>query len=99
MTPLRDKSAVVIGGSSGLGEGTVKALIFEGVRLTAVARGADRPGKLEANVGEGLSKLQGDASFLLIKQVLSLPLSPGSTLVVVLNGAAMLWLAALRRLR
>jgi hypothetical protein len=36
MTSLRGKSAVVIGGSSGVG----KALIPEGVRVTAVARGA-----------------------------------------------------------
>jgi NAD(P)-dependent dehydrogenase (short-subunit alcohol dehydrogenase family) len=137
MTPLRDKSAVVIGGSSGLGEATVKALISEGVRVTAVARGADRLRALEVNVGEGLSTLQGDAadpafverllrelkpdlvvltagitprmgrvdefdwesfseawnvdakaSFLLIKQVLTLPLSPGSTVVLVSSGAA-----------
>jgi NAD(P)-dependent dehydrogenase (short-subunit alcohol dehydrogenase family) len=30
MTPLREKSAVAIGGSSGLGGATVKALISEG---------------------------------------------------------------------
>ena len=42
MTSLRGKSAVVIGGSSGVGEATVKALISEGVRVTAVARGAEK---------------------------------------------------------
>jgi uncharacterized protein YbjT (DUF2867 family) len=40
----------------------VKALISERVRVTAVARGAKRLRALEANVGEGLSRLQGDAT-------------------------------------
>jgi NAD(P)-dependent dehydrogenase (short-subunit alcohol dehydrogenase family) len=62
MTSLRDKSAVVIGGSSGVGEATVKALISEGTRVTAVARGADKLRALEATVGDGLSTLQGDAT-------------------------------------
>jgi NAD(P)-dependent dehydrogenase (short-subunit alcohol dehydrogenase family) len=137
VTSLRGKSAVVIGGSSGVGEATVKALTSEGARVTAVARGADRLRGLEANAGEGLSTLQGDAtdpafverllrelkpdlvvltagvtprmgrvdefdwesftepwnvdvkaSFLLIKQALTLPLSPGSSVVVVSSGAA-----------
>ena len=39
MTSLRGKSAVIVGGSSGVGKATVKALISEGVRVTAVARG------------------------------------------------------------
>ena len=137
MTTLRDKSAVIIGGSSGVGETTVKALISEGARVTAVARGADRLRALAATAGDGLSTLQGDAtdsafveqllrnlkpdlvvltagvtprmgrvdefnwesfseawnvdvkaSFLLIKQALTLPLAPGSTVVVVSSGAA-----------
>jgi NADP-dependent 3-hydroxy acid dehydrogenase YdfG len=59
MTSLRGKSAVVTGGSSGVGKATVKALISEGVRVTAVARGADRLRALEAEVGDGLATLQG----------------------------------------
>jgi NADP-dependent 3-hydroxy acid dehydrogenase YdfG len=137
MTSLRGKSAVVIGGSSGVGKATVKALISEGVRVTAVARGADRLHALKTEVGDGLETLQGDAtdpafaerllrelrpdlvvlaagvtpqmgrvdefdwesfsgawngdvkaSFLLVKQALTLPLRPGSTVVLVSSGAA-----------
>jgi len=137
MTSLRGKSAVVTGGSSGVGKATVKALISEGVRVTAVARGADRLRALEAEVGDGLATLQGDtadpafaerllrelrpdlvvlaagitprmgrldefdwesfsetwngdlkASFHLMKEALTLPLRPGSTVVVVSSGAA-----------
>jgi NAD(P)-dependent dehydrogenase (short-subunit alcohol dehydrogenase family) len=62
MTSLRGKSAVVTGGSSGVGKATVRALISEGARVTAVARGADRLRALEAEVGDGLATLQGDAA-------------------------------------
>jgi NADP-dependent 3-hydroxy acid dehydrogenase YdfG len=55
MTSLRGKTALVTGGSSGVGKATVKALISEGVRVTAVARGADRLRALEAEVGDGLA--------------------------------------------
>jgi NADP-dependent 3-hydroxy acid dehydrogenase YdfG len=137
MTSLRGKMAVVIGGSSGVGKATVKALISEGIRVTAVARGADRLRALKTEVGDGLATLQGDAtdpafaerllreprpdlvvlaagvtpqmgrvdefdwesfsaawngdvkaSFLLVKQALTLPLRPGSTVVIVSSGAA-----------
>jgi NAD(P)-dependent dehydrogenase (short-subunit alcohol dehydrogenase family) len=137
MTSLRGKSAVVAGGSSGVGKATVKALISEGVRVAAVGRGADRLRALELEVGAGLATHQGDvtdpafterllrglkpdllvlsagvtprmgrvdeldwdsfseawnvdvkASFLLVKQALTLPLAPGSTIVMVSSGAA-----------
>jgi NADP-dependent 3-hydroxy acid dehydrogenase YdfG len=137
MTSLRGKSAVVIGGSSGVGKATVKALISEGVHVTAVARDADRLRTLKTEVGDRLATLQGDAtdpafaerllheispdlvvlaagvtpkmgrvdefdwesfseawngdlkaSFLLVKQALTLPLRPGSTVVLVSSGAA-----------
>jgi NAD(P)-dependent dehydrogenase (short-subunit alcohol dehydrogenase family) len=137
MTSLRGKIALVIGGSSGVGKATVQALIGEGVRVTAVARGAERLRALAAEVGDGVATLRGDAadrsfaerllpelrpdlvvhaagvtppmgyldeldwdafsetwngdlkaSFLLVKQALTLPLSPGSTVVLVSSGAA-----------
>ena len=137
MTSLRGKSAVIVGGSSGVGKATVKALISEGVRVTAVARGEDRLRVLEAQVRDGLATLHGDATdpafverlfrelrpdlvvltagvtprmdrvdefdwesfseawnmdvkaaFLLVKQALTLPLAPGSIVVVVSSGAA-----------
>ena len=53
---------MVTGGSSGVGKATVKALMSEGVRVTAVARGADRLRALAAEVGDGLTTLEGDAA-------------------------------------
>jgi len=137
MTSLRGKSVVVVGGSSGVGKATVKALIAEGAHVTALARGADKLSALEAELGDGLATLRGDAtdpalaervlrelrpdrvvlaagitprmgrvdeldwesfsetwngdlkaSFLFIKQALSIPLAPGSSVVLVSSGAA-----------
>jgi NAD(P)-dependent dehydrogenase (short-subunit alcohol dehydrogenase family) len=137
MTSLRGKRAVVVGGSSGVGKATVKALISEGVRVTAVARGEDRLRALEAEVRDGLATLHGDATdpafverlfrelrpdlvvltagvtprmdrvdefdwesfsetwnvdvkaaFLLVKQAFTLPLDPGSIVIIVSSGAA-----------
>jgi len=62
MTSLQGKTALVTGGSSGVGKATVKVLISEGVRVTAVARGADRLRALEAEVGDGLATIQGDTA-------------------------------------
>jgi NAD(P)-dependent dehydrogenase (short-subunit alcohol dehydrogenase family) len=137
MTSLRGKNAVVIGGSSGVGKATVKALLAEGARVTAVARDRERLRALKEEVHDGAARRQGDAtdpvfverlirelrpdlvvltagitprmgrvdefdwesfseawnvdvkaSFLLVKQALTLPLHPGSTVVLVSSGAA-----------
>lgn len=58
MTSLQGKRAVVVGGSSGIGKATVKALLADGVRVTVVARGADA---LRA-LGPEVATLQGDAT-------------------------------------
>src|SRR5262245_17347594 len=136
MTSLQGKSAVVIGGSSGVGKATVKALLSSKVRVTAVARGADRLRALATELS-GIATVRGDAadpafserlvrelrpdlvvlaagvtprmgrvdeldwesfseawngdlkaSFHLVKQALTVPLSPGSTVVLVSSGAA-----------
>lgn len=128
---------MVTGGSSGVGKATVRALISEGVRVTAIARSADKLQALEAEIGDGIATLRGDASdpalaervlrelrpdlvvlaagvtprmgtfdeldwesfsepwngdlkssFHFLKQALTLPLRPGSTMVVVSSGAA-----------
>ncbi len=48
---LKDKIAVVTGGSRGLGLGLVEALVAEGARVTVVARGADALESVRARLG------------------------------------------------
>jgi NAD(P)-dependent dehydrogenase (short-subunit alcohol dehydrogenase family) len=48
---LRDKSAVVIGGSRGLGLGLVEALVAHGAKVTVVARGAAALESVRARLG------------------------------------------------
>src|SRR3989475_7381983 len=62
MTSLRGKVAVVSGASSGVGKATVQALVGEGVRVTAVARGGDGLRALRAEAGAGVETVQADAS-------------------------------------
>jgi NAD(P)-dependent dehydrogenase (short-subunit alcohol dehydrogenase family) len=136
MTNLRGKTALVVGGSSGVGRATVKALWAAGARVTAVARGTEKLATLAAET-EGLATLSGDAtdpalaerllrelrpdllvlstgitplmgrideldwqsfsevwnadlkaSFHFVQTALTLPLAPGSSIVIVSSGAA-----------
>jgi NAD(P)-dependent dehydrogenase (short-subunit alcohol dehydrogenase family) len=48
---LKDKTAVVTGGSRGLGLGLVEALVAEGVRVTVVARGVDALNDVKVRLG------------------------------------------------
>jgi NAD(P)-dependent dehydrogenase (short-subunit alcohol dehydrogenase family) len=48
---LRDKSAVVTGGSRGLGLGLVEALVAHGAKVTVVARGAEALDSVRAQLG------------------------------------------------
>jgi NAD(P)-dependent dehydrogenase (short-subunit alcohol dehydrogenase family) len=48
---LRDKSAVVTGGSRGLGLGLVEALVAEGAKVTVVARGTEALEAVKARLG------------------------------------------------
>jgi NAD(P)-dependent dehydrogenase (short-subunit alcohol dehydrogenase family) len=48
---LRDKSAVVTGGSRGLGLGLVEALVAHGAKVTVVARGAVALESVRARLG------------------------------------------------
>lgn len=48
---LKDKSAVVTGGSRGLGLGLVEALVAEGAKVTVVARRADALEAVKARLG------------------------------------------------
>jgi NAD(P)-dependent dehydrogenase (short-subunit alcohol dehydrogenase family) len=48
---LKDKSAVVTGGSRGLGLGLVEALVAHGARVTVVARSAEALDSVRARLG------------------------------------------------
>lgn len=48
---LKDKSAVVTGGSRGLGLGLVEALVAEGAKVTVVARSTDSLKAIKARLG------------------------------------------------
>jgi NAD(P)-dependent dehydrogenase (short-subunit alcohol dehydrogenase family) len=63
MTTLNGRNAVVLGGSSGVGKAVVSALVAERVRVTAVARGAERLQRLRSALGDAqLDIVQGDAA-------------------------------------
>jgi NAD(P)-dependent dehydrogenase (short-subunit alcohol dehydrogenase family) len=62
MNPLQDKSAVVIGASSGVGLATVKRLVSEGVSVVAVARGREGLSALSARFGGAVRTVQADAT-------------------------------------
>jgi NAD(P)-dependent dehydrogenase (short-subunit alcohol dehydrogenase family) len=62
MTTLRGKTAIVTGASSGVGRATVKALVSEGVRVAAVARGAAGLAELRSELSDGVETFPGDAA-------------------------------------
>ena len=62
MKSLKDKSAVVIGASSGVGLATVKRLVFEGASVVAVARGRDGLDAVAAAFDGAVQTVQADAT-------------------------------------
>jgi NAD(P)-dependent dehydrogenase (short-subunit alcohol dehydrogenase family) len=62
MSHFEGKTAVVIGGSSGVGRATVRKLLLAGARVTAVARGAEKLRALQAEGNGTLQTIQGDAT-------------------------------------
>lgn len=62
MTPLRDKAALVIGASSGVGRATVKALLAGGASVVAVARGAEALNALAAETDRPIHTVAADAA-------------------------------------
>ena len=86
MEPLRGKTAIVTGATSGVGKATVKALIAEGARVTAVARGAEGLDRLRSEVQNGLETFRADASDPAIAERLLREFRPD--LVVLAAGAA-----------
>lgn len=85
MTSLRGKTALVVGASAGVGKATAKALVREGARVTAVARGTEGLAALRAEVPEGLSTVQADASDPVTAERLLRELKPE---LLVLSGGA-----------
>lgn len=59
---LLSKTAVVIGASSGVGKATVRTLLADGVRVTAVARTAEALAALKSELGSGLETVRADAA-------------------------------------
>ena len=59
---LDDKTATVIGASSGVGRAVVQSLLAANARVTAVARGAEGLAALRSEFGERLATLQADAT-------------------------------------
>jgi NAD(P)-dependent dehydrogenase (short-subunit alcohol dehydrogenase family) len=62
MNLLQDKSAVVIGATSGVGLATVKHLVSEGVSVVAVARGREGLSALSARFDGAVRTVQADAT-------------------------------------
>jgi NAD(P)-dependent dehydrogenase (short-subunit alcohol dehydrogenase family) len=62
MNSPKDKSAVVIGASSGVGLATVKRLVFEGASVVAVARGRDGLDTVAAKFDGAVRTIQADAT-------------------------------------
>ncbi|HKP56427.1 MAG TPA: SDR family oxidoreductase [Polyangiales bacterium] len=62
MTSIQGKTALVIGGSSGVGRATVQSLISAGARVTAVARGAEALESLRAETAGAVQTFRADAA-------------------------------------
>src|SRR4029077_277838 len=62
MKSLKNKTAVVIGASSGVGLATVKQLVSEGASVVAVARGRDGLDAVAAKFGGAVLTVQADAT-------------------------------------
>ena len=62
MKSLKDKSAVVIGATSGVGLATVKRLVSEGASVVAVARGRDGLDAVAAEFDGAVRTVQADAT-------------------------------------
>jgi NAD(P)-dependent dehydrogenase (short-subunit alcohol dehydrogenase family) len=62
MKPLKDKSALVIGASSGVGLATVKRLLSEGASVVAVARGRVGLDAVASEFNGAVRTVQADAT-------------------------------------
>src|SRR5207244_13500083 len=87
---------VAVGGGArwGVGKATVQALVGEGVRVTAVARGGDGLRALRAEAGAGVETVQADASDPAVADRLIRELKPDLVVLAAGIQAAMRPLAA-----
>jgi NAD(P)-dependent dehydrogenase (short-subunit alcohol dehydrogenase family) len=62
MSNFQNKTALVIGGSNGVGRSTARALLDAGARVSVVARSAEGLERLRAETGGELQSFTGDAA-------------------------------------
>jgi NAD(P)-dependent dehydrogenase (short-subunit alcohol dehydrogenase family) len=64
MSRLRDKVAVITGGSSGIGLATARRFVTEGARVFIIGRRQAELDRAVAQIGRGVTAVQGDVSSL-----------------------------------
>ena len=62
MSTLSEKTAIVVGASSGVGRSTATRLLSAGTKVVAVARGTEALARLREETSDGLRTVAGDAS-------------------------------------
>jgi NAD(P)-dependent dehydrogenase (short-subunit alcohol dehydrogenase family) len=64
MGKLQGKVAVITGGSSGIGLATAKRFVEEGAYVFITGRRSSELEKAKAEIGEGVTKVEGDVANL-----------------------------------
>jgi NADP-dependent 3-hydroxy acid dehydrogenase YdfG len=62
MTDNQHKTAIIIGASAGVGQATARALLADGARVIAIARGQEKLRALQEELGDKLLTIAADAS-------------------------------------
>src|SRR5699024_12438550 len=61
---LKDKVAIITGGTNGIGESVAKRFIQEGAKVTILGRSVSKLDKLQEELGDNLLAIQGDVASL-----------------------------------